>query len=90
MVLTNFSRKDTSAVKKIVDSGAGFLIEEEDEIKSSAKVKIVEEEAVRLKSADQPGLFCDECGKEYVDSYLYKTYHADICDACRLVDETEY
>lgn len=79
----NHIRKETTAVKKIVDSGAGFLIEEEEAEKSSAKVKIVQEEAARIKSADHPGLFCDECGKEFVDSYLYKTYNADICDACR-------
>ncbi|CAD5117654.1 DgyrCDS6407 [Dimorphilus gyrociliatus] len=80
-------KKEGATVKRTLDSGAGFLIEDEDEQKPSAKLKIVEEVAGRLKAADQPGLYCDDCGKEFVDSYLYKTYNADVCDQCRDTEE---
>ncbi|XP_075067024.1 DNA repair protein complementing XP-A cells isoform X2 [Mixophyes fleayi] len=75
-----------SAVKappKIVDSGGGFFIEEEE-----TETKTVE------NVVHQPGpvlefdyLFCEECGKDFMDSYLSNHFDLAVCDSCRDTDE---
>ncbi|XP_053558675.1 DNA repair protein complementing XP-A cells [Bombina bombina] len=75
-----------SAIKahaKVVDSGGGFFIEEEE-----AEEKSVE------NVIHQPGpvlefdyLICEECGKEYMDSYLSNHFDLSVCDNCRDTEE---
>ncbi|XP_044127224.1 DNA repair protein complementing XP-A cells isoform X1 [Bufo gargarizans] len=71
------------APPKIVDSGGGFFIEEE-EIKEKTVENIV----------NQPGpvlecdyLICEECGKDFMDSYLSNNFDLAVCDGCRDTEE---
>uniref|UniRef100_A0A8D0GTT1 XPA, DNA damage recognition and repair factor n=1 Tax=Sphenodon punctatus TaxID=8508 RepID=A0A8D0GTT1_SPHPU len=71
------------APPKIVDTGGGFFLEEEEE----------EEQKIK-KIVHQPGpvlefdyLICDECGKEFMDSYLMHHFDLATCDNCRDVEE---
>ncbi|XP_063770735.1 DNA repair protein complementing XP-A cells isoform X2 [Pseudophryne corroboree] len=75
-----------SAVKappRVVDSGGGFFIEEEE-----TEEKIVE------NVVHQPGpvlefdyLFCEECGKDFMDSYLSNNFDLAVCDSCKDTEE---
>ncbi|KAM3938056.1 DNA repair protein complementing XP-A cells [Leptodactylus fuscus] len=75
-----------SAVKappKIVDSGGGFFIEEEE----------TEEKTVETV-VHQPGpvlefdyLICEDCGKDFMDSYLSNHFDLAVCDGCRDAEE---
>nr|XP_018906309.1 PREDICTED: DNA repair protein complementing XP-A cells [Bemisia tabaci]XP_018906311.1 PREDICTED: DNA repair protein complementing XP-A cells [Bemisia tabaci]XP_018906312.1 PREDICTED: DNA repair protein complementing XP-A cells [Bemisia tabaci]XP_018906313.1 PREDICTED: DNA repair protein complementing XP-A cells [Bemisia tabaci] len=70
---------------KFIDTGGGFLIEEEEFCsESSGKVNLVKEPAPILES-DRPS--CLECEKEFADSYLLKTFDHPVCDGCRDQDE---
>lgn len=64
---------------KFIDSGGGFLIEEEDQ-DPDKPVTIVEKPAAILKS-DRPK--CEECNEEFADSYLLQTFDHPVCDKCR-------
>ncbi|KAJ1205470.1 hypothetical protein NDU88_000905 [Pleurodeles waltl] len=64
---------------KIIDSGGGFFLEEEDE-----------EEHQVGKVVHQPGpvlefdyLICEDCEKEFMDSYLSNYFDMAVCDTCR-------
>ncbi|CAD1476715.1 unnamed protein product, partial [Heterotrigona itama] len=64
--------------QRVIDSGGGFLIEESDEL---------EEEMLKITSDPAPILidfpYCDECKKEFKDSYLLQTFNMSVCDNCR-------
>ncbi|XP_075681741.1 DNA repair protein complementing XP-A cells [Rhinoderma darwinii] len=71
------------AFPKIVDSGGGFFIEEEE-----AEEKTVD------NVVHQPGpvlefdyLICEECGKDFMDSYLSNHFDLAVCDGCRDTEE---
>ncbi|XP_073520518.1 DNA repair protein complementing XP-A cells [Phyllobates terribilis] len=71
------------ASPKIVDSGGGFFIEEEN----------TEEKTVE-NVVHQPGpvlefdyLICEECGKDFMDSYLSNHFDLAVCDGCRDTEE---
>lgn len=68
-------------VSKTIDSGAGFFIEEEDDLEGEQKIK---------KAVHQPApviepeyLLCDECQKPFMDSYLSNNFDLPVCDKCR-------
>ncbi|XP_018410602.1 PREDICTED: DNA repair protein complementing XP-A cells isoform X1 [Nanorana parkeri] len=68
---------------RIVDSGGGFFIEEEQ----------TEEKPVE-NVVHQPGpvlefdyLICEECNKDFMDSYLSNHFDLAVCDACRDSEE---
>ncbi|XP_029767181.1 DNA repair protein complementing XP-A cells isoform X2 [Terrapene carolina triunguis] len=70
------------APPKIIDTGGGFFLEEEEE----------EEHKVE-KIVHQPGpvlefdyLICEECGKQFMDSYLMQHFDWATCDNCRDVE----
>ncbi|XP_032622600.1 DNA repair protein complementing XP-A cells isoform X1 [Chelonoidis abingdonii] len=70
------------APPKIIDTGGGFFLEEEEE----------EEHRVE-KIVHQPGpvlefdyLICEECGKQFMDSYLMQHFDWATCDNCRDVE----
>ncbi|KAM4709289.1 DNA repair protein complementing XP-A cells isoform 1-T2 [Discoglossus pictus] len=72
------------APPKVIDSGGGFFIEEE----AAAEVQSVE------NVVHQPGpvlefdyLICEECGKEFMDSYLSNHFDLAVCDGCRDTEE---
>ncbi|KAF7415128.1 hypothetical protein HZH68_003617 [Vespula germanica] len=64
--------------KRVVDSGGGFLIEENDELEQQM-VKIVTEPAPFISLLPR----CNDCNKEFKDSYLLQTFDLEVCDACR-------
>ncbi|KAK3595482.1 hypothetical protein CHS0354_003472 [Potamilus streckersoni] len=67
-----------------IDTGAGFFLEEEDE-----------KEKCKQEIKHQPGplmvienLICEDCGKEFLESYFYDKFHYSVCDNCRQNEET--
>ncbi|XP_037706865.1 DNA repair protein complementing XP-A cells isoform X2 [Choloepus didactylus] len=74
---------NVKAAPKIIDTGGGFILEEEEE-----------EEHKIGKVVHQPGpvmefdyAVCEECGKEFMDSYLMNHFDLPTCDNCRDVDD---
>jgi len=65
--------------KKVIDSGAGFFIEEEED-GDIVPPKIVSIPAP-IMPPDQPN--CEDCEAEFSDSYLYRTFDHSVCDKCR-------
>lgn len=74
---------------KLVDSGGGFLIEQE----------IISEPTTKSKTGEQPDVVeeilpipvnyetCLECSEQFIDSYLFKNFDLAICDKCRDPDD---
>ncbi|OAD53092.1 DNA repair protein complementing XP-A cells like protein [Eufriesea mexicana] len=64
--------------QRVIDSGGGFLIEENDDI---------EEQMLQITSEPAPIIInlphCDECKEEFKDSYLLQTFDVLVCDKCR-------
>ncbi|XP_010993832.3 DNA repair protein complementing XP-A cells [Camelus dromedarius] len=74
---------NVKAAPKIIDTGGGFILEEEEE-----------EEHTIGKVVHQPGpvmefdyVICEECGKEFMDSYLMNHFDLATCDNCRDADD---
>ncbi|XP_018889049.1 DNA repair protein complementing XP-A cells isoform X4 [Gorilla gorilla gorilla] len=74
---------NVKAAPKIIDTGGGFILEEEEE-----------EEQKIGKVVHQPGpvmefdyVICEECGKEFMDSYLMNHFDLPTCDNCRDADD---
>ncbi|ELR48906.1 hypothetical protein E5288_WYG000867 [Bos mutus] len=74
---------NVKAAPKIIDTGGGFILEEEEE-----------EEHTVGKVVHQPGpvmefdyVICEECGKEFMDSYLMNHFDLATCDNCRDADD---
>ncbi|XP_043575217.1 DNA repair protein complementing XP-A cells [Chiloscyllium plagiosum] len=68
---------------KVTDTGGGFFLEEEEEELPEVN-----------KVVHQPGpvlefdyLLCEECGKEFMDSYLSSHFDLPVCDNCRDSEE---
>jgi len=63
---------------KVIDSGAGFLIEEEEDFVPD---NILEDIPGAFLDGDL--IFCDECDKPFNDSYLHDKFSLSVCDTCR-------
>ncbi|KAH0952188.1 hypothetical protein HN011_000263 [Eciton burchellii] len=63
---------------RVIDSGGGFLIEENDEL---------EQQMLKIRAEPDPiiGKFneCEECKQKFGNSYLLQTFDLAICDKCR-------
>ncbi|XP_071964379.1 DNA repair protein complementing XP-A cells-like [Antedon mediterranea] len=71
--------------KRFIDTGAGFLLEEDlDEEIEKAPIKIVHEPAPDLTSDPYS---CIDCQQGFRDSYLVKHFDQHICDDCRNKDD---
>ncbi|XP_073662427.1 DNA repair protein complementing XP-A cells isoform X1 [Tursiops truncatus] len=77
------SMANVKAAPKIIDTRGGFILEEEEE-----------EEHTTGKVVHQPGpvmefdyVICEECGKEFMDSYLMNHFDLATCDNCRDADD---
>nr|XP_008119494.1 PREDICTED: DNA repair protein complementing XP-A cells isoform X2 [Anolis carolinensis] len=70
------------APPKVIDTGGGFFLEEEEEEEGTVK-KIVHPPGPVLEF---DYLICDECGKEFMDSYLMNHFDLATCDNCRDVE----
>ncbi|CAK9805930.1 DNA repair protein complementing XP-A cells homolog [Anthophora quadrimaculata] len=64
--------------QRVIDSGGGFLIEENDNL---------EEQMLQITSEPAPIIIdlphCEECQNEFKDSYLLQTFDLHVCDKCR-------
>lgn len=69
--------------KKLVDGGGGFFIEEEED--GVQEERMVVSLPAPLMPPDQPD--CDECGKRFPDSWLFRTFGANVCDDCKDCDK---
>jgi len=67
--------------KKLVDTGAGFYLDEEEFIEEKKKSKEVIEEPAIPEPDDQ--ILCERCKKRFPNSFLYKSYDCNVCDSCR-------
>ncbi|XP_030050319.1 DNA repair protein complementing XP-A cells [Microcaecilia unicolor] len=70
---------NSKAPPKVIDTGGGFFLEEEE--KNEHQIE---------KLVEQPGpvlefdyIICEECGKEFMDSYLSNHFDLLVCDNCR-------
>ncbi|KAH9520159.1 hypothetical protein Btru_060145 [Bulinus truncatus] len=69
-----------------IDTGAGFFLESSDESKDIHKtakqdtVKVIHEPGPVIEGDN---LFCEECNKEFLDSYLLSKFDHPVCDSCR-------
>ncbi|XP_064619197.1 DNA repair protein complementing XP-A cells homolog isoform X2 [Lineus longissimus] len=70
--------------KKNCDSGAGFVVDDEEE--EQGHTTIVHDPAP-INFGDR--LMCTECGGEMLNSYLYKQFNLAVCDKCK-EDNDEY
>ncbi|KAG7201139.1 hypothetical protein KM043_003930 [Ampulex compressa] len=75
---TTTSRSIKVQGQRVIDSGGGFLIEEDDNIEEEM-LKIMTEPAPILNSLP----YCEECKNEFPDSYLLQTFDLSVCDKCR-------
>ncbi|KAL3885431.1 hypothetical protein ACJMK2_025489 [Sinanodonta woodiana] len=66
-----------------IDTGAGFFLEVEDE-KEKCKQEIKHPEGPLMVIEN---LICEDCGKEFLESYLYDKFHYSVCDNCKQNDE---
>ncbi|XP_014209947.1 DNA repair protein complementing XP-A cells homolog [Copidosoma floridanum] len=64
--------------QKVIDSGAGFLIEEDGELEN-AMCNLVAEPAPIISKLPE----CLECKKEFKDSFLFQKFDYLACDECR-------
>lgn len=68
--------------QRVIDSGGGFLIEENDDL---------EEQMLKIRTEPEPviGKFneCNECQQKFGDSYLLRTFDLTVCDGCRDKEE---
>ena len=74
------SKTTVSKEKKLVDGGGGFFIEDDDE-DTKTKETVITELPPPIMPPDQPN--CDECDKDFADSYLFRTFDHPVCDDCK-------
>ncbi|XP_025078157.1 DNA repair protein complementing XP-A cells homolog [Pomacea canaliculata] len=73
-------RHKVKAPPRTIDTGAGFFIEEDEEDQIQREIKhplgpIIPQISERL--------LCEDCGKEFLESYLHNHFDAFVCDLCR-------
>ncbi|XP_062063895.1 DNA repair protein complementing XP-A cells isoform X3 [Lepus europaeus] len=67
---------------RIIDTGGGFILEEEEE---EHKVGNIVHQPGPVLEFDYA--ICEECGKEFMDSYLMSHFDLATCDNCRDADD---
>ncbi|XP_057646340.1 DNA repair protein complementing XP-A cells [Chionomys nivalis] len=68
---------------KMIDTKGGFILEEEEE--EEQKTANVVHEPGPVMEFDYA--ICEECGKEFMDSYLMSHFDFPTCDSCRDADD---
>jgi len=80
------SRKDMTKEKKLVDTGGGFFLDEEDEEdKIKEALKPLESAPPPIMPPDQPE--CEDCGKDFAKSHLFTTFGHTVCDDCKNMEK---
>lgn len=64
--------------QRVIDSGGGFLIEENDELEQQM-MKIATEPSPDIGISHE----CEECQQKFKESYLLQTFDLTVCDKCR-------
>ncbi|XP_011640974.1 DNA repair protein complementing XP-A cells homolog [Pogonomyrmex barbatus] len=64
--------------QRVIDSGGGFLIEENDELEQQM-LKIVTEPDPVIGTLNE----CEECQQKFGDSFILRTFNLVVCDKCR-------
>jgi len=64
---------------KLVDTNAGFFIEETEEGETSSQM--AEPIPAPIIEPDRPQ--CQECGEDLADSYLFRNFNLEVCDKCK-------
>ncbi|XP_041362535.1 DNA repair protein complementing XP-A cells homolog [Gigantopelta aegis] len=67
-----------------IDTGAGFFIEEDEEVLSKVATK-VKHPLGPVMAVDN--LICSDCQKEFMESFLYEHFDLAVCDVCREKEE---
>ncbi|XP_038965384.1 DNA repair protein complementing XP-A cells isoform X3 [Rattus norvegicus] len=81
--LTRLGVTSIKAAPKVIDTKGGFILEEEEEEKH--KIGDVVHEPGPVMEFDYT--ICEECGKEFMDSYLMNHFDLPTCDSCRDADD---
>uniref|UniRef100_H2Z4Z7 XPA C-terminal domain-containing protein n=1 Tax=Ciona savignyi TaxID=51511 RepID=H2Z4Z7_CIOSA len=81
--LNQTSGKTSVGCTRVVDSGAGFLIEENPDVAPKKLKKVIEPPPVIAGDLT----ICLDCDKPFLDSYLLSTYNHPACDKCRDVED---
>ncbi|XP_065833696.1 DNA repair protein complementing XP-A cells-like [Oscarella lobularis] len=76
-------KRQAKARKEEIDSGAGFLIDPDEEEERERTVRLVESQAPMLGIAPHSGPVCRECDKPFTESFLLSKFDELICDECR-------
>ena len=74
------SKKRSQTGTKVIDSGGGFFIEENEEADTDGRIEIIEQPPPILPP-DQPT--CEDCNRDFAESYLFNTFEHSVCDECR-------
>ncbi|XP_044516769.1 DNA repair protein complementing XP-A cells isoform X2 [Gracilinanus agilis] len=74
---------NVKSAPKIIDTGGGFFLEEEEEEEEHKIDKVVHKPGPVLEC---DYAVCEECGKEFMDSYLINHFDLATCDNCRDAD----
>jgi len=83
---TKTKSERTKAVPRVIDTLGGFLLEldsEDPKEKQPQPVNIVHPPGAIIPTTQDDFLICDECDKDFLDSYLYSQFDAPVCDNCR-------
>jgi len=66
---------------KLIDTGGGFLIEENDLIEQEEAEKVIKVQSAAFVPSDAP--VCEDCGVEFADSFLFEKFDLSVCDKCK-------
>lgn len=67
-------------IPRSIDTGGGFLVEDEEALEHVSASDLVEEPAPIL---DGPKDTCIDCNKKFSESRLYKHFEISVCDTCK-------
>lgn len=85
-VYRNKTKNSVTRATKLIDSGGGFLIEQEvrtDKPDNVEQSEVVEEILPIPVNYEQ----CLECNEPFIESYLMKNFDFSVCDKCRDPDD---
>lgn len=72
---------------KEIDTGAGFFLDEEEELElKNQHVEYVKGPAMTYSK----DLLCEDCGQMFVESYLHEHFKKKVCNKCRENHEDKY
>jgi hypothetical protein len=74
-------KKSSQHETKLVDTNAGFFIEEDPEGPDDHLELELDREPAPVIEPDRPT--CLECRDELADSFLFRTFDLEVCDKCR-------